>query len=208
MYREDRAYSYASKVTRTLFDKGFKDSSKDKTKAPIFGALAGTALSALIINLSSNKLVKEIAGYKSQLDETYNPMQRHLAEEIEKLNSSLVKSRIVGNTTGFVIGGTIKGLTNNALANGVIGEFVSNQLVDALTLKKKAHLEELLDEYIPTLDKDQIKIRAKLDLASRKLGVRWSLGIVGGALVGAFIGRATDEAIKEYKIEKLNKTNK
>jgi hypothetical protein len=39
------------------------------------------------------------------------------------------------------------------------------------------------------------------------MGTRWTLGIVGGVLLGGYLGKATSEAYKEYKEDKINKIN-
>jgi hypothetical protein len=210
--RSERAYSYASKVTNTLIKKGLKDFSKSDSMGAVIGALSGTALGFLAVKLTSTKLVRDIAKSKKDLDDTYSPMQRLLSEEIELLNSKIVKSRLVAKSLGNIAGSLTFKLTSNSSANemigATIGTYLSGVLVDAFTKKSRLRLEELLAEYIPTLTKEQILLRNKLDENTRKMGTRWTLGIVGGVLLGGYLGKATSEAYKEYKEDKINKINK
>lgn len=205
MTRRENAYSYVDKLLGKGIDKGLKDLGNSDSIGSLAGALAGSALAYLIVNSVTKNLVREIEEVKGKLDATYTPHQRYLAKEIETLNAKIYKTRVIAKTAGFTVGKVAIKVSNNAAINDLIGAQIgtalANKLADGATMKIKEEMENLLIDYDHTLSPEQKKLRVQLDLALKKKGLRWTLGIVGGGLIGSYLGRAANEVYEERKLK-------
>lgn len=166
----------------------------------IYGALAGTALSMVILTAVTKSQFKKVNDIKKRLDETYNPSQRMIAEEMEKINRTLIVTSIGAGALGAGAGYYFlsKKLGNEKLASS-IGSYLGKKAADAVFLKRKNRLEEIKLEYDDSLSYQQKILREELAAPLRKLNLTWTLGVAGGILMGGIAGEGF------HKIKQTNK---
>lgn len=174
--------------------------SEAKTVGAIYGALAGTALAAVILTAATNKLLKEINASKEKLDKTYNPLQRHLSSVIETINMKLViygaSGSVLGSGAGFFFLGDR--IVNKRVAIS-IGTYIGKKSVELAMSKKKNLMERMMIEYNESLSYEQKVLKGELNILLDKYKLRWSLGIAGGIIFGGLIGDHYARKIENLK---------
>lgn len=194
MTRKDRAYSFldmGTNAARSGLD-DIKDS--EVTTGLVIGAFAGTALAALTLALLDKKISKKLIQDKINLDETYSPIQRTWSKELEKMNKTLLTRSSIGASVGSLAGYQISVSMKNKYFNEAVGTSLGNRLgkslTDVIMHKRIKEYKQLLLEYEDSLSLKQKELRLELTSSLKRTGLIWSIGCIGGLLLGATIGNS------------------
>lgn len=194
MTRKDRAYSFldmGTNAARSGLD-GIKDN--EVTNELLIGAFAGTALAALTLLLLDKKISKKLVKDKINLDETYSPIQRAWSKELEKMNKNLLIKSSIGSVIGSLAGYKIAVSAKNKYLNESVGTSLGNRLgksiTDIIMHKRIKEYKQLLLEYEDSLSLKQKELRLELTSSLKRTGLIWSIGCIGGLVLGATIGNS------------------
>lgn len=194
MTRKERAYSFLDfgvNSARSGIDK-VKDS--EVTNELLIGAFAGTALAAVTLALLNKKISKKLIKDKVALDETYTPLQRTWSEKLEKMNKDLLIKSSIGSSLGSIAGWRLSVSLNNKYFNQSVGTTLGNRLGKSLTdlfmERKIKEYKQLLLEYEDSLSLKQKELRLELTTSLKRTGLIWSIGCIGGLLLGSTIGNS------------------
>lgn len=194
MDRKERAYSFLNFGVNSARSGLDELKTSEVTDEIMIGAFAGTALAALTLSLLNKQISKKLVKDKLTLDETYSPLQRNWAKQLEKMNKDLLIRSSVGSAIGSIIGYQVAVSAQNKYLNEAVGTSLGNRLGKSLTdvfmARKIKEYKQLLLEYEDSLSLKQKELRLELTSSLKRTGLIWSIGCIGGLLLGATIGNS------------------
>lgn len=194
MTRKNKAYSFLELGTRAAHSGLNEIKDHEVTDELLIGAFSGTALAALTL-LAVNKLIsRKLVSDKLRLDETYSPLQRRWSVELEAMNKKLLILSTLGSTLGSIAGYQVAISLNNKNINEALGTTLGNRLgksiTDVILERRIKEYRSLLLEYEDSLTPRQKELRLELDTSLRRTGLIWTIGCIGGLVMGTTIGNS------------------
>lgn len=194
MTRKERAYSFMDLGVKSARSGLDNMNVNEVTDELLIGAFAGTALAAVTLFLLDKKISKKLIQDKINLDQTYSPIQRTWSKELEKMNKNLLLRSSIGSVIGSLAGYQISISAKNKYLNEAVGTSLGNRLGKSITdifmHKKIKEYKQLLLEYEDSLSLKQKELRLELTSSLKRTGLIWSIGCIGGLVLGATIGNS------------------